>query len=130
MLPQGFFIQVYLATQVLVLAYLSELFWYIGMMIPLYIIITYHQLFGYGLWGTVWRLGLGFVAAGFMVMMILFSVTDIIVRAGSRNPEWLQKSMVVVPLGICYVAVLALGYAIGHRAQKRLLKAHASEADE
>ena len=56
-LPQGFFIQVFLATQSLILQAISQLtgIWVPFFVMVLYIISTYKQLFGYRWWGTIWR---------------------------------------------------------------------------
>ena len=65
-LPEGFFIQVLLATLMVSLFLLMVPCWFIFkqitvlsiifVVVTLYYIIGYRQLFGYGLWGTVWRL--------------------------------------------------------------------------
>lgn len=54
-LPEGFFIQVFMATINLLFAFPS-LFsdWFIWI-IGIYYVIAYKQLFGYGWWGTLWR---------------------------------------------------------------------------
>jgi hypothetical protein len=64
-LPQGFFIQVFLCVLNMVLSYIILLpFWLINYKVYFYIsaaviliyaVITYRQLFGYGVWGTLWR---------------------------------------------------------------------------
>ena len=65
-LPEGFFIQVLFATLMVSLFLLMVPCWFIFkqitvlsiifVVVTLYYIIGYRQLFGYGLWGTVWRL--------------------------------------------------------------------------
>jgi len=65
-LPEGFFIQVLLATLMVSLFLLMVPCWFIFkqitvlsiifVVVTLYYIIGYRQLFGYGLWGTAWRL--------------------------------------------------------------------------
>ena len=71
-LPEGFFLQVYLSVLSLLLvffAYLNEnlelVLWII------YMYITYRQLFGYGWWGTLWRLA----------VVLLLAVTTMVVAA-------------------------------------------------
>lgn len=71
-LSEGFFLQVYLSVLSLLLvffAYLNEnlelVLWII------YMYITYRQLFGYGWWGTLWRLA----------VVLLLAVTTMVVAA-------------------------------------------------
>ena len=55
-LPEGFFLQVFLSTLSLLLAFLDYFNENVENVIAtIYIIIAYHQLFGYGWWGTLWR---------------------------------------------------------------------------
>ena len=55
-LPEGFIIQLFMTSLMLliiILSYLSN--WFIWLA-PIYYIVAYRQLFGYGLWGTTWRI--------------------------------------------------------------------------
>ena len=55
-LPEGFFLQVFLSVLGLLLGLLDYLVGDIeNLIVPIYTIITYRQLFGYGWWGTLWR---------------------------------------------------------------------------
>jgi hypothetical protein len=65
-IPEGFFIQVFLSVLSVVISFLVIPFALIhlqlstavsSILIMVYYIITYKQLFGYGLWGTLWRQG-------------------------------------------------------------------------
>ena len=81
-LPEGFFIQVFNATQIIIITILPVVIgafmkgdpdWYYivwGIIILLFIYRSYLQLFGYGYWGTLWRLAMVLVA-GFMMMTII-----------------------------------------------------------
>ena len=57
-LPEGFFIQVFMATLFALIGIIFTLSqtYYALCLLPLYYLITYRQLFGYGWWGTFWRL--------------------------------------------------------------------------
>ena len=62
-LPEGFFLQVFLSVQSLLLSFLG--YWNSDIELWLWLIymyITYRQLFGYGWWSTLWR---------FVVVMLL-----------------------------------------------------------
>ena len=83
-LPQGFFIQVFLCSLNLFLTsiIMSPLLWidytvYLtvnAVILLFYYIITYKQLFGYGLWGTIWRVAIIF----WCVMLIMTSLMNIV----------------------------------------------------
>jgi hypothetical protein len=56
-LPEGFFLQVFLSVQSLLLCFLGYWNGYVETVLSLvYMYITYRQLFGYRWWGTLWRL--------------------------------------------------------------------------
>lgn len=55
-LPEGFFIQVFMATLFAIIIVFTTLYPIFILLFPVYYVITYHRLFGYGIWGTLWRL--------------------------------------------------------------------------
>ena len=75
-LPQGFFIQVFMSLQVLIVDDLADFFssiFYI--MIPLCYLYAYRQLFGYGFWGNLWR-GLLMLASGALFAILALSIIE------------------------------------------------------
>ena len=62
-LPEGFFIQAFLASIFEIATILHEMVPRVGLLIPIYYFVAYKQLFGYGVWGTTWRVVLCFVIA-------------------------------------------------------------------
>ena len=58
-LPEGFFIQVFMASLILLIFILGNISDWFLWLILLYYIVAYRQLFGYSLWGTVWRILVG-----------------------------------------------------------------------
>ena len=65
-LPQGFFIQVFTAIVFLVLNMfddITSLHWTTFVMGNVWLYCAYRQLFGYGVWGTLWRLVLALVCS-------------------------------------------------------------------
>ena len=75
-LPEGFFIQVFLAVLMIVFSFLLIPLEVIDVLLytcvvycifGVYYIIVYHYLFGYGIWGTLWR-------SGFVMLTILLLV--------------------------------------------------------
>ncbi|MBR5698063.1 MAG: DUF3667 domain-containing protein [Prevotella sp.] len=118
-LPQGFFIQVFMCVQTVVILFLSETLFFI--LLAVIYIWTYMQLFGYGLWGTIWRSILCSISA----MMTAALIVYITVRTNSNVEGWqtLGKYVSVIlffSLGI--LAPLAIGYGIDSRIQKKRMK--------
>lgn len=83
-LPEGFFIQVFNSVQILIYVLLYNLsigpfihgdpdwlYVFQGIVLSLLLLRTYHQLFGYSLWGTLWRLVMVLVAAYMLLAFIL-----------------------------------------------------------
>ena len=55
-LPEGFFLQVFLSVQALLLSFFGYWSGYAEIVLcEVFMYITYWQLFGYGWWGTLWR---------------------------------------------------------------------------
>lgn len=65
-LPQGFFIQIFLLVLNLIITFIAltplifwnynYYFWVSVVVLLIYLFIAYRQLFGYGIWGTLWRM--------------------------------------------------------------------------
>lgn len=72
--PEGFYVQVLMCPVLLILSMFSDISDLFALLMPYYYYYSYRQLFGYGIWGTIWRLFLCFIAAfiGF-VFLIAFS---------------------------------------------------------
>ena len=73
-LPEGFFLQVFLSVQSLLLGLLGFLQEGLDTIVgAVYMVVTFRQLFGYGWWGTVWRLAITVLS----VMMILLPLVTL-----------------------------------------------------
>ena len=73
-LPQGFFIQVFSAVVFLLINTMDEILsqhLVAAAIANLWLFVAYRQLFGYGLWGTLWRLVLALVCAHLMALIFL-----------------------------------------------------------
>lgn len=89
-LPSGFFIQVFISTMMLVFALLDD----IGiLLVPFYFYFTYRQLFGYGAWGTIWRLCVCFFEG--LVLIVVPLVLYIIYYDGKYNVKNITRVMVL-----------------------------------
>ena len=118
-LPQGFFIQVFNSTALVLFAIfvtiinvndhiISILF---GVFIFLHLLRTYKQLFGYGLWSTTWRLVVVFIS-GITLLLFFIVVFAIIVFIIHGEWEAILRSYdnvliillaIVIPLGIVHL---------------------------
>lgn len=73
-LPQGFFIQVFTAVAFLVINIIydiTSLDWSTFIVGNVWLFFTYHQLFGYGYWGTLWRLTTSLACAILLALFML-----------------------------------------------------------
>jgi len=88
-LPQGFFIQVYISTQLLVVLSLINMLmlllvpgldeedamrWFSMVVVLLLLFIDYKQLFGYGWWGTSWRIIVLFLAFALSIRCFVLAI--------------------------------------------------------
>ena len=75
-IPQGFFIQVFSTALFMMFNMLYDitaLGWLVVSLSVAMVFITYKQLFGYGLWGTLWRVVMAFVCA-FMLLSAMLNI--------------------------------------------------------
>lgn len=87
-------------------------------LIPVYYYIAYRQLFGYSIWGTIWRtllcIGIIFYVFG-IIMMLLLPRTKEFLAAYS---VWTVTGMVVLLLAIG-AGILVLGWWAGKRTARK-----------
>ena len=116
-LPEGFFIQVFFSTIILLLSFLAEVNGWFMLLIPIYQIIGYHQLFGYGWWGTFWRIVFCYAS-----IILSFSTIIAIHTVYQRHFTNLKGSWVVA-ISFFFLGTIILwsvGYYIGkHTKSKR-----------
>lgn len=75
-LPQGFFIQVFSTALFMIMNMLYDITaqgWMVMFLSVVLIFVTYKQLFGYGLWGTLWRVVSAFICA-FTLLSAMFNI--------------------------------------------------------
>ena len=118
-LKEGFFIQAFMASLVLICLMLRALIsdWLI-LLIPLCAFVVYRQLFGYGVWGTLWRtlLGLGVVFYIFVVILVLW-----IWLSGRYTTIYSKEIHIVIAVALIAVGLGAvwLGYWISKKTEKK-----------
>lgn len=134
-LPEGFFIQVLLMDLQMVISLLTLPCWFFFsqwtiisvniFILMVYYIISYRQLFGYSLWGVLWRQAIvaGFIWGVSTSLLMLFLDMSAIGSAGLK-PE--QKTVMKYFFSALYlifaVLVLATGYIINLIATRKVRK--------
>ena len=132
-LPEGFYIQVFLSTLVLIITSFSGIIGGVASsLVLMYYFITYHQLFGYGWWGTIWRT---FLTLGESFMLILLvAVTVEFLMGNLRLTAKETAGDVLLSLGIVFVinaAIVTVFFFISRYSSKRRAKRIANrEAEE
>ena len=73
-LPQGFFVQVFSTSVFMILNMfydITSLGWLVFLLGAMMVFRTYRQLFGYGVWGSLWRVVAAFVCGSIMLSILL-----------------------------------------------------------
>ena len=95
--PQGFFIQIFLLVLNLIVSFiiLSPVILYdfdayyavCVVVLVVYYVITMRQLFGYGIWGTLWRMMFVFGVSTYLSTALIFIPFDINVEVWGGKPS-------------------------------------------
>ena len=84
-LPEGFLIQVFMATIILLISCFWIFISWINVLIPIYFFVACKQLFGYGWWGTVWR-AVVCLYVGFVLFSLFIGIVDLFVIGHFARP--------------------------------------------
>lgn len=144
-LPQGFFIQVFNATQYLCLLIPLGLLYkmlilyqadiisvedyhsYKMALLPILLFFNYRQLFGYGVWGTLWRTiscfliwFLTFIIVLCLVMLVYFSLLH--AEIPLNEEEWSPQFAINVSLLLAgsIISILCIIVLINRRGKKKM----------
>ena len=109
-LPQGFFIQVFSTSVFMILNMIydiTSLGWLVMILGAVLVFFTYQQLFGYGVWGTLWRTVMSFVC-GYTLLSILLNINYgiYLLREGQNNVA--QGFFYNVPIALAVLIVILL----------------------
>ena len=133
-LPEGFFIQVFLAVIMVVFSFLfiplvlvnPSLSSFLSLLIyGVYYIIVYRYLFGYGLWSTLWRCGFVVSIIYFLLVSCVMFVFDVDMNAFvqgvqlSEEHQRQAKYMVATTFLIFALVTFVLGFAINELASRQ-----------
>lgn len=120
-LPEGFFIQLFMASLMLICILLEKILPVFILLIPIYYYITYRQIFSYNAWGTLWRLAL---AASVWTLFVLLLATIALLFSGStkNNVEIEVVFVVTIPFIFFIATLLLIGYWISRWTEKNRQK--------
>ena len=109
-LPQGFFIQVFMSLQVLIVDDLADFFTdYFYILVPLCYFYAYRQLFGYRFWGNFWRVFLMLVS-GFLSAMMAITIIELL-TTGTKKPLLSDLEQIGCYFGLA-VGIMLVGMII------------------
>ena len=114
-LKEGFFIQAFMASLVLICIMLRALIadWLI-LLVPICNFVVYRQLFGYGIWGTLWRtiLSIGIVFYIFAVLMVTARYLQGELPANHSAGTVVAMDVMLLAVGL---GTVLIGYLIGKK---------------
>lgn len=110
-LPEGFFLQVFLSVQALLLSFFGYWSGTVELVLcEVYMYITYRQLFGYGWWSTLWRLVIVVltqcaVMLVVLIILIYFYSYDSESRA---DPDTIKAFVFMLAVTVVMTAIMLL----------------------
>lgn len=107
-LPQGFFIQVFSTAVLLILNMIYDitaLGWFVVILAAVLIYATYRQLFGYGVWGTIWRVVMAFICA-FTLLSVLLNINYGIHLLDHGEPGVARGFFINAPIALLILIVI------------------------
>jgi len=128
-LPQGFFIQVFMTNQfllwlfigslVLRLLQISDVETAVTVMVLLTMIlvllIDYHQLFGYGWWGTAWRIIAAVIMIYFLLYIVALPLALVDRTITGVDIPWVNVVLRTIGLTGMGLVLLGIVHVINHR---------------
>lgn len=116
-LPEGFFIQTFMAILMVVISIVDVLIGALSWFVGIYFYYTaYRQLFGYSVWGTVWRMIFCVAVAAFTLLQsaIFTFLLNLKLRGNDSFSYYHVFAVILVCLGVDAVLLL-IGYFIDSR---------------
>lgn len=119
-LPEGFFIQVFMASLILLISIIDFISNWLLWLIPIYYVITYSQLFGYGLWGTSWRLVVGLIE-GFITLIEVIFAFELVFATSYLTKELSTSTIIstITTIAAAGVVIAAITHLINRISYKR-----------
>ena len=115
-IPEGFFIQVFMSTLMLMIFCISDTLWiWVALLIIPYYVIAYKQLFGYGWFGTIWRTALCCVLF-VCTVVVISAVAELAITREAIGGSGIAGDITIILRFFLAGIVLALvGYYISKR---------------
>jgi len=107
-LPQGFFIQVFSTALLLMLNMMydiTSLGWLVVSLGGVMVFVTYKQLFGYGWWGTLWRVVTAFVCA-FALLSAMLNINYGVYLLEHSEVETARRFFLNVPIVLTFMTLI------------------------
>jgi hypothetical protein len=107
-LPQGFFIQVFSSTVFMILNMIydiTSLGWLVLILGAVMVFMTYRQLFGYSVWGTLWRVVMAFVC-GCTLLSILLNTNYAIHLMREMQMPAAQRYFLNIPIALAFLVII------------------------
>ncbi len=111
-LPEGFFIQVFMATIIMLISCFWVFLSWINVLIPIYFFVAYKQLFGYGWWGTLWRAAASLLV-GFVLFGLFIGIVDLFVMGHFAEPK------IFVEVLLLSVAMMIIAHFVNKTSEKK-----------
>lgn len=133
-LPEGFFIQVFLLVLNMVVSFLAlsplavmdyGIYQYVSYVVLwIYYTVAYKQLFGYGLWGTMWRLAFVLGSSIYLISSLAFLIFDVdTTTLGEMSSTMTANKYFFFGVSACMAAlILTAGWAINLLATRKSRK--------
>jgi cbb3-type cytochrome oxidase subunit 3 len=121
-LPEGFFLQIFVSTQSLLLTFLDYLSAdFENVVATIFLIITYRQLFGYSWWGTLWRFIITALTA--LMMILPFFLVAFLFSNDDRKDDVINAGLWLLAIVILLVAVmLFVTYRISRKKESNYVR--------
>ncbi len=126
-IPEGFYIQLFMGSLLLVFSTAAKAVDWLMWLVPIYYYFAYRQLFGYGIWSTLWRTALVLCEGLFIILFIAIIVASMAIKEEFEDKETMTIMIVFyIIIFAINVVVMHIGYRIGKKtAAKRLSKENA-----
>jgi hypothetical protein len=121
-LPEGFFLQIFVSTQSLLLTFLDYLSAdFENVVATIFLIITYRQLFGYSWWGTLWRFIITALTA--LMMILPFFLVAFLFSNDDRKDDVIRAGLWLLAIVILLTAVmLFVTYRISRKKESNYVR--------
>lgn len=124
--PQGIYIQIFMCSLTVLFIFLSYFVDWMVLAIPFYYCIAYKQLFGYSIWGTLWRTFICMVLTFFVLLFLIVIVERIVSKSISVTDLALYIIVFLVLIGGAWIILYLFSLIGKYTASRRELRSKAA----